>query len=264
MPWTSRRRVTLVVCLAVALCGAALAIPAVIGRVSAHAGAPPRASRSVPAGATPAGKPTPPPGRPTLRARPVAVTVPGFVSWALLDRGTGRIDGSDNSTATNTTESMVKVWIVADLLRRADERGGRPDPDALERASLAIRDSNDDVAQNLYLAGGGDAVIARMIVTCGLTESVVHPGWWSMTLMTAADAVRLGACVADGRAAGRHWTPWVLNEMRNVRGGTAAVDQTRDRRRSVGHHRRPTRRSSATGWRSRTAGRTSTPTVCGT
>ena len=43
-----------------------------------------------------------------------------------------------------------------------------------------------------------------------------------MTLMTPLDAARYGACLADGRAAGPQWTPWVLDAMRNVRGG---VDQ---------------------------------------
>jgi hypothetical protein len=53
---------------------------------------------------------------------------------------------------------------------------------------------------------------------CGLTDSTIRSGWWSGTKVTARDAVRLGNCVADGRAAGPKWTGWILNEMRQVRG----------------------------------------------
>jgi hypothetical protein len=35
--------------------------------------------------------------------------------------------------------------------------------------------------------------------------------------MSARDVVRLGLCIADGRAAGA-WTGWLLGEMRQVRG----------------------------------------------
>jgi hypothetical protein len=37
--------------------------------------------------------------------------------------------------------------------------------------------------------------------------------------MSAEDAVKMGLCVADGRAAGPQWTKYVLSEMRQVRGG---------------------------------------------
>jgi hypothetical protein len=38
-------------------------------------------------------------------------------------------------------------------------------------------------------------------------------------MVSARDAARMGACIADGRAAGTKWTEWVLNEMRNVAAG---------------------------------------------
>jgi hypothetical protein len=90
-----------------------------------------------------------------LRSGAVYVDSAGFLSWALLDRRTGRISGSANLTAPSDTMSMVKSWIAADYLRLAAERGVTP---------------------------------------------------------------RLGACLADGRAAGPRWTPWLLDEMRQVRG----------------------------------------------
>lgn len=161
----------------------------------------------------------------TLAPRPVDVRADGFLSWALLDRADGSISGSANIAATSSTESVIKIWLVADYLRRATERGQRPSEQRLTQARLAIRDSDDDAAQSLYLAGGGNAVVDRMISRCKLTDSSRYDGWWSRTRISARDAVRLGACVADGTAAGRQWTAWVLTEMTRVRGTTAAKDQ---------------------------------------
>ena len=161
----------------------------------------------------------PPPPPPTLRPGPVSLrTKPPFWSWALLDRNTLEINGSPNLTKTNTTESMIKAWIVSDYLRRAAERKQTPTADVLQRLSVAIRDSNDDAAQWAYQQGGRDAVITRLIKTCGLTETKLYTGWWSLTQMSARDAARMGLCIADERAAGPTWTGWVLEQMRQVRG----------------------------------------------
>ncbi|MCW2639865.1 MAG: hypothetical protein JWP76_2171 [Dactylosporangium sp.] len=143
--------------------------------------------------------------------------VPGFFSWALLDRHTGVVVGSANDVnGTNTTESMIKTWITSDYLRLL---GGRqPTQQRLDELSRMIRDSDDDAAEDIYRADGGDAVVRRMISICGLTDTRAHSGWWSMTQISARDAVRLGQCVADGRAAGPTWTAWVLDQMRQVEG----------------------------------------------
>jgi hypothetical protein len=225
-----RPRVILVFTVAALLLGGAVLGPAAYERLrddpeptgGVGAGGPmpttssPSVTASVPAPAARADR------TPTLVAGPVSVTVDGFYSWALLDRRTGEIFGSKNITATNSTESMIKIWLVADYLRRTAE----PSAGALAQARTAIRDSDDDAAQALYEAGGGDAVVRRMISVCGLTDTTItRPGWWSYTQMSARDAVRLGECVRNGTAGGPAWTAWVLNEMAGVRGTTAAKDQ---------------------------------------
>jgi hypothetical protein len=162
-----------------------------------------------------AAQPAPP--KPTLTAHDVKVNATGFFSWALLDRRTSKIVGTPNYTSgTNTTESMIKSWITSDYLRMLGDK--QPTQQRLAELSRMIRDSDDDAAQDIYQVDGGNAVINRMIKTCGLTGSTVYNGWWSRTQVTARDAVRLGLCVADGRAAGPKWTDWVLSEMRQVRG----------------------------------------------
>jgi hypothetical protein len=162
----------------------------------------------------------------TLKAQPVSVTVDGFFSWALMDRKTGAIAGDKKTiSATNSTESMVKAWIVSDYLRQVAALGKTPTATRLDQATRAIRDSDDKAAQSLYAAVGGNAVIYRLIKICGLTDTKVYSGWWSRTQISARDAVRMGNCIADGRAAGPKWTKWVLATMQKVRGTTAAADQ---------------------------------------
>lgn len=158
----------------------------------------------------------------------VTVDIEGFLSWAMLDLAAGTTLTSPNATETNSTESMIKVWIVADHLRRAADRGDRPSDQELRDARLAIRDSHNAAAQRLYVAGGQDAMVERMIEHCELADTHIPEGgsgWWSRTQISAVDAVRLGRCVADGTAAGSEWTDWLLAEMRTVRGSTAESDQ---------------------------------------
>jgi hypothetical protein len=176
-----------------------------------------------------------PPAPPTLAAADVRLDVDGFASWALLDRTTGRISGSKNITATSSTESMIKAWIVSDYLQQFTSK--KPSATMLRNASLALRDSDDDATESLYKAAGGysggstSPVVNRMIKACKLTETraVVPPGskvvWWAYTQISARDAVRLGECIKNGTAAGPKWTSWVLDEMTKVRGTTAKKDQ---------------------------------------
>lgn len=141
-----------------------------------------------------------------------------FLGWAMRDAN-GQIVG-ENTTSTSSTESMIKTWIVADFLRVHT-----PSQYDLHRASEAIRWSDDNHTQVLYQANGGNKSIERMIGMCGLKDTKAYDGWWSRTQMSPRDAVALGDCLANGTAAGPTWTPWLLNEMRNVEGGTAAKEQ---------------------------------------
>lgn len=143
-----------------------------------------------------------------------------FFAWAFLDRASGRVIGSDNSdTGTNTTESMVKPWIASDYLRRLDQAGKKPSKTVLHELTLMIVDSNDNMAQKYYLLGGADADMQRMVAMCGLSHTSVHHNRWALTRMTPRDVLKYGTCVADGTAAGPHWTSWILDTMKHVRGG---------------------------------------------
>ncbi|MGK5737388.1 hypothetical protein [Micromonospora sp. URMC 103] len=223
-----RSRVTMVLAVVAVVLGGVLLVPTAYARLSAGGDA---ESSGGGGGSVAAPAPTPPPP-PTLAAGPVSVNFNGeFFSWALLDRKTGAISGAKNMASTSSTESMIKAWIVSDYLRQLRDR--EPPAEMLKLASKAIRDSNDDAANAVNTAAGGSykiypngqpsPVIKRAITICGLTDTKrgnvpKYEGFWSFTRMSPRDAVRLGDCIADGKAAGPKWTKWVLDEMSKVRG----------------------------------------------
>ncbi|GIG62874.1 hypothetical protein Lfu02_72460 [Longispora fulva] len=140
----------------------------------------------------------------------------GWYAWSLLDLRTGARKGSANSTTeTNNTESMIKAWIGADYIAGAEDEGRDLTDDEWAEISDMIRHSDDDAAEILWAARGGDAVIDRMISECGLTGSAVSPEWWSYTQVTAADAVTMLRCVLT-RATTSTGTARLVDEMRAV------------------------------------------------
>lgn len=173
-----------------------------------------------PAGADAAAPMVRPPDHPhrgRLGGRTPVVTLEteGTFAWAFLDRATGTRYQSANASETGSTESMIKVWLAADYLSRAETDGFAPDYDLLVPM---IRDSDDDAAEIIYWNNGGDDSMARMITTCDLVDTQIVSGWWSMTMMSARDAVTLGECIASGVATRPAGSAWLLSEMHQVRG----------------------------------------------
>lgn len=211
---------------AAALAGAAglvLVPSSLAGEDRGEAGSPPPWSSPASIPPTP-GRPaaaapvSPVPAGPLLRAAPVRLTSPGFAAWALLDTGSAAITGSPNLDQASDTASLIKPWLAADYLRRTAERGQQPTAAMLAKLSLMIRDSDNEVAEDVYRLLGGSASIRRLISICQLTEGRAMAGFWSLTRVSARDAVRMGRCLQDGRGAGTRWTGWLLTEMRAVRG----------------------------------------------
>lgn len=155
---------------------------------------------------------------------PLVTPGPGeLLTWAVADVATGNLlaISDDAATITSTTESVIKTWIAADYLATHPTI----DTAKLAEISRAIRDSDDTAAQDLYQADGGDLAIARASTACAISAGIYH-NRWARTELTAANVARLGVCLADGRAAGDTWTPWLLDQMRGVRG--AITDQHPD------------------------------------
>lgn len=163
-----------------------------------------------PLGIVPEVSPPPPPPAPDPSGE--------FAGWAVLDLTSGAITGSENLAQTSTTASMIKAWIVADYLRLTAAAGQQPEPDRRQQLSEIIRDSHNEYTTEVFHEIGAHASIERLIDRCGLTDSSAVPNRWSNTRLSPRDTARMGACLADGRAAGPEWTDWVLDEMRAVRG----------------------------------------------
>jgi hypothetical protein len=174
-----------------------------------------------PTGPSPSASPGPVQPPPPLAVRPakVSLDVSGWWGWSMIDLRTGKISGSANMAQTSTTASLIKAWIVADYLRRTAEAGNTPSETRLAELTKIIRDSDNTLAERLYTTIGRTASIQRLLSICELTDSSpAAGGGWSRTQLSPRDDARLGACIADGRAAGPDWTAWLLKEMRLVRG----------------------------------------------
>ncbi|WP_433284518.1 hypothetical protein [Micromonospora sp. CA-244673] len=213
-----RPRVTMVLAIVAVLLGGGMLVPAAYAKLSGGDGISGLGGIGGGVAQVPAPAPTAPP-EPTLAAGPVSVNFKGkFFSWALMDRKTGKISGAPNMASTNSTESMIKAWIVSDYLRNLRDKA--PSATRKKQAETAIRDSNDISAEALYNAGGRRPVLERLIKMCKLTDTKIEPtrAKWAYTQMSPRDAVRMGDCIGDGTAAGPKWTKWVLSEMANVRG----------------------------------------------
>jgi hypothetical protein len=154
----------------------------------------------------------------TLRRHAVRLPGPGFVAWALLDRRTGLMAGSGNLGSPGDALSVIKPWLAADHLRRVSALGRTPTGDRLRQLRAVVRGEDNAATDALFAELGGAASIRRLVRRCGLTDTTPNPAYWSSTVVSARDTVRLGACLADGRAAGDRWTSWLLREMRRVRG----------------------------------------------
>jgi hypothetical protein len=181
----------------------------------------PKAAPTPSSAPSPTPTPSSSPELPPISVRPadVQIDASGWWSWALLDRRTGKLYGPGSRNELSTTASLIKSWIAADYLRRAAEDGETPSDSRMAQLRVMIRDSDNEAAESLYNQVGRVDSIERLLDICKLKDSEPSSsGGWSRTMLSPADITRLGACIADGRAAGPKWTDWLLKEMRAVRG----------------------------------------------
>jgi beta-lactamase class A len=143
------------------------------------------------AAASGSNKPPPPPhGNPftSSAVRAFLSTRGGEVTAALYDVRSRQLF-TLNPGVHEDEASIAKVDIVATLLHEAGAPLEAPDADD---ATAAIEDSDNDAAQDLWQAAGGDPAIAAFNRAAGLTHTLLDPqGVWGHDETTAADQVRL-------------------------------------------------------------------------
>ncbi|MFB4307268.1 hypothetical protein [Actinomadura sp. GTD37] len=136
---------------------------------------------------------SPEPGEPkaTEASKAPVVRVPAGVlaSYAVFDRGAGRVVLEREARRTFRSASVVKILIAVDYLER--HRAS-----AADRASLAsmLRSSDDQAATEFWRRGGRGKIIERMVRRVGLAETAPppaeKPGFWGYTALSARDVVK--------------------------------------------------------------------------
>lgn len=162
-----------------------------------------------------------------------------WASWALFDQLTGRWYYDPRVAQVNNTESMIKVWVAADLLRAVQQQG-RTTLSAYEHSLISrmIRNSDDQATETVYRARGGNAVIQRMISICKLTDTYIgKTNRWSWTKMSSGTRSSWGCASCRAATCGRRWAT------------TSSTRCARCRRRTRSASSRPTRPATASGSR---------------
>ncbi|MFI5777565.1 serine hydrolase [Nocardia sp. NPDC051570] len=108
----------------------------------------------------------------------------------VVDTATGTELASLNADSQFYTASVVKLLIAIDA---ADGQGGDPDPATAGQIRQMLSASDDSVADVLWDADGGDAIIDRMTALIGLpgTQPPDDPDQWGETRTTPRDIVTI-------------------------------------------------------------------------
>ena len=109
--------------------------------------------------------------------------------FEVFDLPTGAVLTSHNAGQQFAAMSVVKLLIAVDAL--AQDNWETPDSATQQEIHQMLADSDDEIANRLWTAGGGSAIVTRMVGQLGLTgtQPPDDPGEWGDTLITPQDMV---------------------------------------------------------------------------
>ena len=109
--------------------------------------------------------------------------------FEVFDLPTGTVLTSHNAGQHFAARSVVKLLIAVDAL--AQDNWETPDGATQQEIHQMLADSDDEIANRLWTAGGGPAIVTRMVGQLGLTgtQPPDDPGEWGDTLITPQDMV---------------------------------------------------------------------------
>ena len=109
--------------------------------------------------------------------------------FEVFDLPTGVVLTSHNAGQQFAAMSVVKLLIAVDAL--AQDNWETPDGATQQEIHQMLADSDDEIANRLWTAGGGAAIVTRMVGQLGLTgtQPPDDPGEWGDTLITPQDMV---------------------------------------------------------------------------
>lgn len=150
----------------------------------------------------PANDPIPSPGdqlaAATAAQRAMQAVLPSVqAGFEVFDRQTDTVLTSQNAGQQFPSMSVVKLLIALDTL--ASDNGVIPDDATRQEIHQMLADSDDEIADRLWSADGGPAVVTRMIGLLGLTGTRPpdDPDEWGDTEITPQDMVTVYRYVAD-------------------------------------------------------------------
>ena len=126
-----------------------------------------------------------------------AVLPAAQVSFEVFDRATGSVLTSQNADRQVASMSVVKLLIALDVL--AGDNWATPEPGTQQQLHQMLANSDDQIADDLWTAGGGPAIVTRMVNLLGLTGTRApdDPGQWGDTLITPQDLVTVYRYITD-------------------------------------------------------------------
>ncbi|MDT7712214.1 MAG: hypothetical protein QOG46_903 [Pseudonocardiales bacterium] len=119
------------------------------------------------------------------------------VGFEVFDRADNTILTSEDADQQFAAMSVVKLLIALDVLSRND--WATPEGATQQELRQMLANSDDQIANTLWTAGGGPAIVTRMTGTLGLegTQPPGDPGEWGDTLITPHDMVTVYRYIAD-------------------------------------------------------------------
>lgn len=117
--------------------------------------------------------------------------------FEVFDRQTGMVLTSQNASQQVAAMSVVKLLIALDVL--AGHNGVAPDNATQQELRQMLADSDDEIADRLWTADGGPAIVTRMVDLLGLTGTRPpdDPGEWGDTTITPQDMVTVYRYITD-------------------------------------------------------------------
>lgn len=117
--------------------------------------------------------------------------------FEVVDLQTGTVLTSSHADQQFAAMSVVKLLIALDALAR--NNWVTPDGETQQEIHQMLADSDDEIANQAWTAGGGPATVTRMVSRLGLTgtQPPEDPGEWGDTLITPEDMVTVYRYLTD-------------------------------------------------------------------
>lgn len=126
-----------------------------------------------------------------------AVLPSARVGFEVFDRKAGTVLTSQHADQRFAAMSQVKLLIAVDVLAR--DNGPSLGSAMTQQLHQLLAHSDDQIANKLWIAGGGPAIVTRVASRLGLsgTRPPSDPGEWGDTQITAQDMVTVYRYITD-------------------------------------------------------------------